>query len=158
MTNKNISLKTRLRLTKCYVWSLLTYACDTWTLSRQMEAKIKAFEKWSYRRIMKISWKAMKSNAEILKMLGLKNTELVLSIKKTKLAYYGHVRRHHYLQKLVLEKVVGGKRGRGQKRKSWTGNVSEMTKMSMAQCSVKALDRTNGAPWSPTSTQRRNSD
>ena len=32
LTNKNISLKTRLRLTKCYVWSLLTYACDTWTL------------------------------------------------------------------------------------------------------------------------------
>ena len=44
LTNKNISLKTRLRLTKCYVWSLLTYACDTWALSKQMEAKIEAFE------------------------------------------------------------------------------------------------------------------
>ena len=33
------------------------------------------------------------------------------------------------------------KRGRGRRRKSWTGNMSEMTKMSMAQCSVKALDR-----------------
>ena len=30
---------------------------------------------------------------------------------------------------------------RGRRRKSWTGNVSEMTKMSMSQCSVKALDR-----------------
>ena len=37
---------------------------------------------------------------------------------------------------------MDGKRGRGRRRKSWTGNVSEMTKMSMAQCSVKALDRT----------------
>ena len=44
----------------------------------------------------------MKSNKEVLKMIGLKNTELVLSIKKKKLAYYGHVRRHHSLQKLVL--------------------------------------------------------
>ena len=35
LTNKNISLKIRLRLTKCYVWSLSTYACDT---SKQMEA------------------------------------------------------------------------------------------------------------------------
>ena len=34
-----------------------------------------------------------------------------------------------------------GKRGRGQRRKSWTGNVSEMTNMSIAQCSVKELDR-----------------
>ena len=143
LTNKNISLKTRLRLTKCYLWSLLTYACDTWTLSKQMEAKIEAFEMWSYRRTMriKLSWKEMKSNAEVLKMIGLKNTELVLSIKKKKLAYYGHVRRHHSPQKLVLKGKVDGKRGRGRRRKSSTGNVSEMTKMSMAQSSVKALDR-----------------
>ena len=103
-----------------------------------MESKIEAFEMWSYRRIMRISWKEMKSNAEVLKMIGLKTTDLVLSNKKKKLAYYyGYVRRHHSLQKLVLEGKVGGKRGRGRRRKSWTGNVSEMTKMSM----VKALDR-----------------
>ena len=90
---------------------------------------------------MGISWIEMKSNAEILKMIGLKNTEFVLSIKKKKLAYYGHVRRHHSLQKLALEGKVDEKIGRGRRRKSWTGNVSEMTKMSMAQCSVRAIDR-----------------
>ena len=104
-----------------------------------MEAKIEAFEMWSYRRIMRISWKEMKSNAEVVKMVGLKNTELVLSIKKKKLAYYGHVRRQHSLQKLALEGKVDGKRSRGRRRKSWAGNVSEMTKMRMAQCSVKTL-------------------
>ena len=141
LTNKNISLKTRLRLTKCCVWSLLSYACNTWTLSKQMEAKIEAFEMCSYRRIMRISWKDVKSNAQILKMIGLKNTELVLSNKKKKLAYYGHVRRHHFLQKLALEGKVDAKSGRGRRRKSWTGNVSKMTNISMAQCNVKALDR-----------------
>ena len=106
-----------------------------------MEAKIEAFEMWSYRRNMRISCKEMKSNAEILKMIGLKNTVLVLSNKKKKLAYYGHVKRHHSLQKIVLEGKVDGKRDRGRRRKSWTGTLSEMTKMSMAQCSVKALGR-----------------
>ena len=86
----------------------------------------------------------MESNAEVLKMIGLKNTELVLSIKKKKVAYYGHVRRHYSLQKLVLGGgggEVDGKRVRGRRRKSWAGNVSEMTKMSMVQCRVKVLDR-----------------
>ena len=83
----------------------------------------------------------MKSNAEVLKMIGLKKTELVMSIKKKKLTYYGHVRRHNSLQKIVLQGEVDGKRGSGRRRKSWTGNVSEMTKMSMARCSVKALGR-----------------
>ena len=72
----------------------------------------------------------MKSNAEVLKMICLENTELALSIKKKKLAYYGHARRHYSLHKLVLEGKLGGKRGRGRRRKTWTGNVSEMTKMS----------------------------
>ena len=67
-----------------------------------------------------------------IKMMGLKNTELVLSIKKKKVAFYGHIRRHHSLQKLVLEGKVDGKRGRGRRRKSWSGNVSEMAKRSMA--------------------------
>ena len=49
---------------------------NIWTLSKQMEAKIEAFEMWSYRRIMRISWKEMKGNAEVLKMIGLKNAEL----------------------------------------------------------------------------------
>ena len=69
------------------------------------------------------------------------NTKLVLSIKKKKMAYNGHIKRHHSLQKLVSEGKMVGKRGWGQRRKSWTGNVSEMAKMSMAQCCVKALDR-----------------
>ena len=64
-----------------------------------------------------------------------------MSIKEKNLAYYKHVRRHRSLQKLVLEGKVDGKRGRERRRKSWTGNVSERTKMSMAQSSVKTLDR-----------------
>ena len=43
--------------------------------------------------------------------------------------------------KISVRGQGGWKRGRGRRRKSWTGNVSEMTKMSMAQYSVKALDR-----------------
>ena len=39
LTNKNISLKTRLRLSKCYVSSLLKYACDTWTLSKKRKPR-----------------------------------------------------------------------------------------------------------------------
>ena len=59
----------------------------------------------------------MKSNAEVLKMIGLKNTEIVLSVKKKKLAYYGHVRRLHSLQKLVLEGKVDGKRGEDEEER-----------------------------------------
>ena len=60
----------------------------------------------------------------------------------------------------MLEGKVDGKRGRGRRRKSWSGNVSKMTKMSMAQCSVKALDRSEWRTMVPNlyAETRRNSD
>ena len=69
-------------------------------------------------------------------MKCLKNTELVLSIKKKKLAYYGHVRRHYSLQKLVLEGKVVGKRGRGQKRKKldWQRERDDENEYGTVQC------------------------
>ena len=96
---------------------------------------------WTYRRVLKISWKAMKSNEEVLKMIGINCTELTRTVKRKKLTYYGHTRRHESLQKMILEGKVYGKRGRGRRRKSWTGNVAEMTGTSLGQCSKLALDR-----------------
>jgi len=37
-------LGTRIRLLKCYVWSTLLYGCETWTVSKTMEARLQAAE------------------------------------------------------------------------------------------------------------------
>jgi hypothetical protein len=34
--NKNLSLETRKKFIKAYVWSVMTYGSETWTLGRQM--------------------------------------------------------------------------------------------------------------------------
>ncbi|GFS22394.1 craniofacial development protein 2 [Elysia marginata] len=43
LTNRRISFATRSRLTKCYVWSIFLYACETWTLNASLERNI---ERW----------------------------------------------------------------------------------------------------------------
>ena len=57
LTNRKLSCKLRLRLTKCFVWSAFIYACETWTLTAEMERRIDALEMWLYRRITRTSWK-----------------------------------------------------------------------------------------------------
>ena len=100
----------------------------------------------------------MKSNEEVLKMIGLKNTELLLSIKKKKLAYYGHVRRHHSLKKNSVEGQGGWKKRQRTKKKEldWQRELDDENEYGTVQC--EGTSDANGAPWSPTSTQRRNSD
>ena len=141
LTYRRISLDTRLRLAKCYIWPKLTFACETWTLSKVLTRKINAFEMWTYRRIKRLSWKEKRSNKSILQDLGLKSTRLLQSIKAQKLRYYGHIRRHDTLQRTILEGKINGKRGKGRRRDSWTSNIADMTGMKINLCSKVAMQR-----------------
>ena len=49
LSSRNISLNTRMRLTKCYVWSSLLYGAETWTVTKTLTKRIDTFEMWTYR-------------------------------------------------------------------------------------------------------------
>ena len=51
----NISMKTRIRILMCYVFSVVPYGCETWTYSKAIDHKINAIEMWCYRRMLRIS-------------------------------------------------------------------------------------------------------
>ena len=142
LTSKNISINTRVRLCKCYIWSVFMYGCETWTLTSVIEKRINALEMWLYRRMTKTSWKEMKTNQEILDKVNIQETTLLKTIKTRKLAYYGHTRRHNSLQKVIMEGKVEGKRGRGRRRRSWLRDIEDTTKMKVNECCEVALDRT----------------
>jgi len=141
LTSNKIKLETRMRLTQCYIWSVFMYGCETWTLTSSLEKRIDGFEMWIYRRMARISWKAKKSNVDVLKLMGLNNKILLKKIKMRKLRYYGHIRRHETLQKKVIEGKIDGKRGKGRRRKNWIMNIEEMTGMNINKCCQVALDR-----------------
>jgi hypothetical protein len=46
-----LSLKTKMRHTRCYVFSVLLHGVESWTLNYAITKKIKAFELWMYKRI-----------------------------------------------------------------------------------------------------------
>ena len=67
-----LPLSPRLRLLKCYVWSALLYEVETWTISKTRDKRLYAFEMWSLRRMMRVSWTRRLSNENVLKMAGVK--------------------------------------------------------------------------------------
>ena len=81
---KDLSLATKIRTVECYVFPVLMYGMEAWTLTKVLEKKIEAFEMWIYRRLLKISWVDHVTNDEVLRRVG-KNIELLLNIKKRKL-------------------------------------------------------------------------
>ena len=124
LTSRNISLKTRKRIVKCYIWSSLLYGSETWTLSPTSLRKLQAFEMWVYRKMFKISWTQKITNENVLKMAQT-NVYIVPAVKKRKLIYFGHMVRRDNLQRLLLEGKVEGKRSRGRPRIEWMDNILE---------------------------------
>ena len=69
LSSRNISINTRMRLTKCYVWSTLLYGAETWTITEILTKRISAFEMWTYRQMLRISWEEHKSSEEVFNMI-----------------------------------------------------------------------------------------
>ena len=141
LTSMQISTATKVRLAKCYVWSTFLYACETWTITKEIARRIDALEMWIYRRILRISWTRKKSNVLVLIDAGQRTRKLLAEVKKRQLKYYGHIRRHESIQRLILEGKIAGKKARGKPRKSWMENVKATTGQKMNHCSRLALER-----------------
>ena len=120
LSSRNISIPLRTRLLQCYIWPIVLYGCEAWTIKEDIRKRIEAFEMWTYRRMLSISWTQKVTNAEVLRRVG-QNRKLMQTIKTRKVAYLGHVFRHerYDLLQLIIMGKIAGKRGVGRRKKSW---------------------------------------
>ena len=140
LTSRSISTRTRLRLVKCYVFSTLYYGCETWTLNKKLLSRLDAFEMWMYRKMLKVPWTRKETNKNILKKIGTK-MEVLSSVRKRKVVYFGHMIRRDGFQRMLLEGYIEGKRSRGRPRVTWMKNILKWTGMSYVGCVRRAEDR-----------------
>ena len=56
LTSRQLNIKLRLRLIRCFISSTLLYSSETWTLNQDLCRRHEAFEMWMYRRMFKISY------------------------------------------------------------------------------------------------------
>ena len=70
---------------KALVWPVATYGCESWTLRKNEETRLDAFEMKGLRRMLQVLWTAKKTN--VLKKAGVKK-ELLDTVKARKLALW----------------------------------------------------------------------
>ena len=112
------------------VTSIFLYACESWTLTAELQRRIQAMEMRCYRKILNISYKDHVTNkevrAKIQQAIG-PHEHLLTIIKKHTLQWYGHVSRSSGLAKTILHGTVKGERRQGRQRKRWEDNIREWT-------------------------------
>ena len=125
------------------VWPVALYGSEAWTLKESDIDKLKAFEMTCYRRILPISWTDHRTNESVLNELGV-HRELLVTMKKRKLRYLGHMIRAQNLNTHIFEVRLHGTRGRGRPSRRWGDDVKDWIGMTLAECTLTARD---GESW-----------
>ena len=85
----DITLPIKIHIVKAMVFPVVMYGWEIWTI-KKAECRIDAFELWYWKRLLRVSWTARRSNQSILKEFssGCSFEGLML---KLKFQYFGHL-------------------------------------------------------------------
>ena len=101
--------------------------------------RIDAFELWCWRKLLRVSWTARRSNQSILKET---NSEYSLEGLMLKLQYFGHLmQRADLLEKTLILGKIEGRRRRGRQRMRWLHGIIYSMHMSLSKLQEIVKDR-----------------
>ena len=111
------------------VTSIFLYACESWTLTAELQRRIQAMEMRCNRKILRFSYKDLVTNEEVRAKTqqAIGPHEDLTIVRRHKLQWYGHVSRSSGLAKTILQGTVKGGRNQGRQRKRWEDNIREWT-------------------------------
>ena len=70
LKSRDMTLPTNVRIVNTTIFPVVMYGCESWTVKKAELQRIDAFELWHWRRLLRVSWTARRSNQFILKEIS----------------------------------------------------------------------------------------
>ena len=142
--DKTLKQKMKIRLLQSLVNSFFLYACETWTITKELQRKITTLEMRCLRRLLNISYRDRITNIEVrnrvTKEIG-PHSELLAMVITKKLRWFGHVIRSNCMSKTILQGSIEGIRRRGRPKMQWQDNIVKWTGLDINKAMRAAENR-----------------
>ena len=106
------------------VFPVVTDVCKSRTVKKAEQQRIDAFKLWCWRRLLRVPWRARRSNQSVLREI---NPECSLEglMLKLKFQYFGHLMQTtDTLEKSLMLGKTEGRRTSGRKRMRWLDGIT----------------------------------
>ena len=140
LKNRDVTLPTKVHLVKAMVFPVVMYGRESWT-KESWALKNWCFWIVAWRRLLRISWIARRSNRSILKEISPEYSLEGLMLK-LKFQYFGHlIQRTNFLEKNLMLGKIEGRRRRGQQRVRWLDGITDLKGMSLNKFQELVMNR-----------------
>ena len=127
---------TKVHLVKAMIFPVVMCGCENCIIKKAECPRIDAFELWCWRRLLRVTWTARKSNQSTLKEIS-PGCSLEGLMLKLKLQYFGHlIQRVDSFEKTLMLGKIEGRRRRGQQRMRGLDGITDSMDMGLETLAV----------------------